>query len=75
MQNVLVLGGGVGGTLTVICYGYWLRETGRDGPHDLPLARVDLAVGYGATALFGMAMVVIGSDVQVEGSGAALEQP
>jgi Mn2+/Fe2+ NRAMP family transporter len=64
--------GGVGGTLTVICYGYWLRETGRDGPQDLPLARADLAVGYGATALFGMAMVVVGSGVEVGGSGAGL---
>jgi Mn2+/Fe2+ NRAMP family transporter len=64
--------GGVGGTLTVICYGYWLRETGRDGSEDLPLARADLAVGYGATALFGMAMVVIGSGVEVSGSGAGL---
>lgn len=68
----VALMGGVGGTLTVLCYGYWLRETGRDGPDDLALCRVDLAVGYGATALFGLAMVVIGSGVAADGSGVTL---
>jgi len=64
--------GGVGGTLTVIGYGYWLRETGRDRAGDLALARADLAIGYGATALFGMAMVVVGSRIEVHGSGTTL---
>ncbi|MCA8952149.1 MAG: Nramp family divalent metal transporter [Planctomycetes bacterium] len=68
----LALIGGVGGTLTVICYGYWIRETGRDGEDDLWLCRVDLAVGYGVTALFGIAMVILGSGVEVTGSGAGL---
>ena len=64
--------GGVGGTLTVLCYGYWIREEGREGPQALALCRVDLAVGYAATALFGLAMVVIGSTIEVEGRGAGL---
>ena len=35
--------------------------------------RIDLAVGYGATAVFGMAMVVIGSRLDgIEGRGASL---
>ncbi|GFO81582.1 MAG: hypothetical protein A49_12090 [Methyloceanibacter sp.] len=57
----LALIGGVGGTLTVLCYGYWLREEGRDQPGDLRLCRVDLATGYAMTAIFGLAMVIIGS--------------
>jgi Mn2+/Fe2+ NRAMP family transporter len=68
----VALMGGVGGTLTVLCYGYWLRETGRDRPDQLGLCRLDLAVGYAVTALFGIAMVVIGSGIEVEGSGAGL---
>jgi Mn2+/Fe2+ NRAMP family transporter len=64
--------GGVGGTLTVLCYGYWIREEGREAPEDLRACRVDLAAGYGMTALFGAAMVVIGSTVEVSGSGAGL---
>jgi len=64
--------GGVGGTVTILCYGYWIREKGRVGPHDLNLCRLDLAVAYLVTAVFGLAMVLIGSTIQVEGSGATL---
>jgi Mn2+/Fe2+ NRAMP family transporter len=64
--------GGVGGTLTLLCYGYWIREEGRDSPADLGTCRIDLAVGFGVTALFGLAMVVIGSRVEVEGRGSGL---
>ncbi len=64
--------GGVGGTLTVLCYGYWLREEGRTAPTDLPACRVDLAAGYIMTAVFGMAMVIIGSSIEVEGEGTEL---
>ena len=68
----LALVGGVGGTLTVICYGYWIRELGREGPESLRACRIDLGAGYAMTALFGCAMVVIGSRVAVEGRGAGL---
>jgi Mn2+/Fe2+ NRAMP family transporter len=68
----IALMGGVGGTLTVICYGYWMREVGRTSPADLRTCRVDLAVGYGATALFGMSMVIIASGIRLDGSGATL---
>jgi Mn2+/Fe2+ NRAMP family transporter len=68
----VALMGGVGGTLTVLCYGYWIREEGREGASDLALCRVDLAVAYAMTALFGLAMVSIGSNIHVEGGGAGL---
>jgi Mn2+/Fe2+ NRAMP family transporter len=68
----VALMGGVGGTLTVLCYGYWIREEGRDGPEDVGTARIDLGVGYAVTMVFGMAMVVIGSTIEVEGKGAGL---
>ncbi|MEW6755539.1 MAG: Nramp family divalent metal transporter [Candidatus Latescibacterota bacterium] len=68
----VALMGGVGGTLTVLCYGYWIREEGRSGPGHLARCRLDLGLGYAMTALFGVSMVIIGSTVQVEGSGAAL---
>ncbi|WP_419186471.1 Nramp family divalent metal transporter [Rohdeia mirabilis] len=68
----IALMGGVGGTLTVLCYGYWIREEGRDGPSDIGACRLDLGVGYAMTAIFGIAMVVIGSTVVVEGRGAGL---
>ena len=64
--------GGVGGTFTVLCYGYWIREEGRDGTEDLRDCRVDLGMGYVMTAIFGIAMVIVGSTVEIEGSGAGL---
>jgi hypothetical protein len=68
----IALMGGVGGTLTVLCYGYWIREEGRDDPSDIGACRLDLFVGYAMTAIFGIAMVIIGSTVVVDGSGAGL---
>ena len=73
----MVLIGGVGGTVTVLCYGYWIREAGRDGPQHLKTCRIDLAVAYTATALFGIAMLVISSSIDFEsdrkGSGLIVE--
>ena len=68
----VALMGGVGGTVTVLCYGYWIREEGRFRDDDLHVCRLDLAVAYVMTALFGLAMVVVGSTIEVEGGGAAL---
>ncbi|MCA8922437.1 MAG: Nramp family divalent metal transporter [Planctomycetes bacterium] len=68
----VALMGGVGGTLTVLSYGYWIREAGREGLGALRLCRIDLGVGYAMTALFGVAMVVIGAATPVEGKGAGL---
>lgn len=64
--------GGVGGTLTVLCYGYWLREEGRTRPEDLGACRADLGAGYLMTALFGVAMVIVGSSVEIGGEGTEL---
>lgn len=71
MDWTVVLIGGVGGTLTVMCYGYWIREAGRETPADLKFCRIDLATGYGMTALFGMAMVIIGAGVEAQPGGSA----
>jgi Mn2+/Fe2+ NRAMP family transporter len=68
----LALVGGVGGTLTILAYGYWIREEGRTSLADLRLCRIDLACGYAVTAFFGAAMVLIGSTIEVEGSGTGL---
>lgn len=69
----IALLGGVGGTVTVLCYGYWIREEGRSGKEDLPVCRIDLAMAYIMTAIFGLCMVVIGSQVEViDGGGASL---
>jgi Mn2+/Fe2+ NRAMP family transporter len=68
----VALMGGVGGTVTVLSYGYWIREKGRSRADDLALCRVDLGLAYAMTALFGLAMVIIGSTVEISGGGATL---
>ncbi len=68
----VALMGGIGGTVTVLCYGYWIREAGRTGKDDLRTCRIDLAVAYAVTALFGIAMVIIGSTIEIDGRGATL---
>lgn len=61
--------GGVGGTVTVLCYGYWIREDNREGLGELRTCRLDLLTGYLATAIFGMCMVILGSGLDAD-SGA-----
>lgn len=69
----IALLGGVGGTVTVLCYGYWIREAGRESIDKLFDCRVDLGVGYAMTAVFGISMIVIGSQLgSIEGTGASL---
>ena len=69
----IALIGGVGGTVTLLCYGYWIREEQRSGADDLRICRIDLATGYGMTAIFGLSMIVIGSSLgELPGGGATL---
>jgi len=52
---------GVGGTVTMLCYGYWIREKGRLDTSAMTDCRIDLATGYLMTAVFGGAMVILGA--------------
>lgn len=64
--------GGVGGTVTILCYGYWIKEKNRIGENNINITKIDLAVGYLMTVVFGIAMVIIGSSIEIEGKGAGL---
>jgi hypothetical protein len=55
--------GGVGGSVTLLSYGYWIRERGWSGSGKLRQVRTDLLVAYGLTGLFGMAIMVISAGV------------
>jgi Mn2+/Fe2+ NRAMP family transporter len=68
----IALIGGIGGTVTVLCYGYWLREEDLVHPDDLRTCRIDLATGYLMTAVFGVAMIIIGTTLRIEGEGTGL---
>lgn len=57
--SVLSVLGGIGGSITMLSYGYWLREENMLGPAWLKHVRKDIAVAYGFTALFGMSVMSI----------------
>jgi len=65
---VFLLGvmGGVGGSVTLLSYGYWIRERGWIGPGQLSRVRIDLAVAYTLTALFAVAVMIISETVAPE---------
>ncbi len=68
----VALTGGVGGTVTILCYGYWIREIGRDAPEEVRTCRIDLAAGYVMTGVFGLAMVILSRGLETNGSGSRL---
>lgn len=65
---VFVLGviGGVGGSVTVMSYGYWIREKQWRGTEYINQCRTDLSVAYLLTGLFGLAVMIIAAGVQPE---------
>ena len=65
---VLAVIGGVGGTVTLLSYGYWIREKGWEGRSWLAAVRLDLSVAYGLTAIFGVAVVVLAAGTLHAGS-------
>lgn len=75
---ILAVIGGVGGSVTLLSYGYWIREKGWEGGRWLRTVRVDLITAYGLTGLFGVAVIVLaarvlhGGEVAVEGSAGVL---
>ena len=60
---VLAVIGGVGGTFTLVSYTYWVRERGWRTPSWIPMMRTDLSVGYTATGIFMVAMLIIGAEM------------
>ncbi|MFC4369361.1 Nramp family divalent metal transporter [Citricoccus nitrophenolicus] len=60
MFYVLGLAGGVGGTITLAAYGYWLREKGWNAPRWMKVMRFDNAVAYILTGVFVIATMVMG---------------
>jgi Mn2+/Fe2+ NRAMP family transporter len=64
-STVYVLGliGGVGGTITMAAYGYWMFAKGWKGTGWLSMMRLDNAVGYIMTGIFVVAMLIVGSTI------------
>jgi Mn2+/Fe2+ NRAMP family transporter len=57
--QVLSLIGGIGGSITILSYNYWMREEGMSGPRYLSYVRGDVGIAYLFTALFGISVMLI----------------
>ena len=55
---VLSIIGGIGGSVTMLSYNYWMREEKLSGADKLGYVRGDIAIAYLFTALFGMAIMM-----------------
>ena len=63
LVNTLALAGGVGGTITLAAYGYWLREKGWSTPGYMRVMRIDNTVAYVVTGIFVLATLVVGAEL------------
>jgi Mn2+/Fe2+ NRAMP family transporter len=68
----LSLIGGVGGTVTLLSYGYWMREEGWSGSGRVPSARADLTVSFALVFIFSLAMIFLST--QIEWAGQILDE-
>ncbi|MEQ1574033.1 MAG: Nramp family divalent metal transporter [Vicinamibacterales bacterium] len=64
----LSLIGGVGGTVTLLSYGYWMREEGWAGKERLPTAHADLTVSFALVFVFSLAMMFLSTQITWEGA-------
>lgn len=56
---VLSLIGGIGGSITMLSYNYWMREERMRGAGWLSYVRGDVGIAYLFTAIFGMSVMLI----------------
>jgi Mn2+/Fe2+ NRAMP family transporter len=59
--RILGLIGGVGGSITLASYGYWLHAKGWKGKSWIPVMKVDASVAYIITGIFGVSIMIIAS--------------
>ncbi|OUE28065.1 Divalent metal cation transporter MntH [Clavibacter michiganensis] len=59
----LSIAGGVGGTITLAAYGYWLREKGWVAPGWMRVMRIDNSVAYVMSGVFVLSMLVVGAEL------------
>jgi Mn2+/Fe2+ NRAMP family transporter len=57
--SVLSVLGGIGGSIAMLAYNYWLREQRMAGPQWLGFVRADIAIAYVFTAIFGISIMIV----------------
>ncbi|MFE0203302.1 Nramp family divalent metal transporter [Streptomyces sp. NPDC058985] len=61
--NTLGLIGGVGGTITLAAYGYWVNAKGWTNTGWMRIMRLDNRVAYATTGIFVVAMLFVGAEL------------
>ncbi|MEU9332393.1 Nramp family divalent metal transporter [Streptomyces sp. NPDC048290] len=61
--NTLGLIGGVGGTITLAAYGYWVNAKGWTSTGWMKVMRLDNRVAYATTGVFVVAMLFVGAEL------------
>ena len=69
---ILSLIGGVGGTVTLLSYGYWMKEEGWAGAERVASARGDLLVSFSLVMIFCLSMIFLAT--QIHWTGQILEE-
>lgn len=69
----LSIAGGVGGTITLAAYGYWLKEKGWSTPKWMRVMRIDNAMAYVISGIFVVAMLIVGAEL-LYSSGIAIDE-
>ena len=64
--------GGVGGTVTLLSYGYWMREAGWRSPERIAMARGDLTVSFALVLVFCLSMTFLST--QIDWTGHVLDE-
>ncbi len=75
-KAVLSIFGGIGGSMTMLCYGYWIRENAWSGASHQRVVRADLLLAYGVTLIFAVALTIVAAGCNAavtQGNGMALE--
>ena len=70
--RILGIIGGVGGTITLTCYSYWIHAKGWKGKKWIPMMRFDITSAYIITAIFAVAILVIAAEL-LFGTGQTIE--
>ncbi|MUL43175.1 divalent metal cation transporter [Streptomonospora sp. PA3] len=71
--NTLGLIGGVGGTITMACYGFWVNAKGWRNATWITMMRLDNRVAYITTGVFVVAMLIVGAELLGAGQVALAE--
>lgn len=62
-SRILAIIGGVGGTISLTCYSYWIAAKGWSGRKWLGMMRVDITTAYTLTGVFAVAVLIIAAEL------------